>query len=73
MTMERLREENDRLRAVLIEVVNQACSQEDGTLDSGAHRDYADALRLLADLGEVEITRDVGRRVIGRWKDEASE
>jgi regulator of replication initiation timing len=61
--------ERDRLRAVLIEVVNQACVDHNGELDSCSRRDYADALRLLAELGEVEISRDVGRRVIGRWKE----
>jgi hypothetical protein len=25
-------------------------------------------MRLLADLGKIEITHDQGRRVLGRWK-----
>jgi len=54
----------------LVDVVNQACSDSTGALDSRALSAYADALRYLALAGKVEITEEYGRRVIGRWVDQ---
>lgn len=51
----------------LKDVINQACYY-DGRLDSMASSAYADALRYLASIGEVEIITDFGRRVIAKWK-----
>jgi len=53
----------------LVETVNQATRMPDGTLDSMATTAYAESMRLLARLGRLDIDREYGRRVIGRWKD----
>ena len=52
---------------MLADVIGQACYRDGGLLDSMAISAYADALRLLAEYGRVEIIKDVGRRVIARW------
>lgn len=51
----------------LVSSINQACSTEDGKLDSYALSSYASSLRLLAKLGKVKIKVEVGRRVIAEW------
>lgn len=51
----------------LLDCVNQSCRQPDGTLDSMALTAYADALRVLAALGEVTIVAEHGRRVIAKF------
>lgn len=53
-----------RLQSALFDVVFQACAQPDGVLDSYALTAYAQALRLLGELGVVRIQSDVGRRVL---------
>lgn len=60
----------DEATEYLEEVLNQSCRLYDGTLDSGAIRTYADAMRYLAKRGRFTIEREAGRRVIGRWTDE---
>lgn len=57
---------------MLIDVVNQACQQSDGVLDSMALSSYADGLRFLERFGLVEIVSDGGRRVIAREKTNCS-
>ena len=58
----------------LIDMVNQHCSQCDGEyLDSMALSANADAMRLLAKLGVIEITKEYGRRVIGQFTEKAQE
>ncbi len=56
----------DKAIELLIDVTNQACADND-KLDSGGHRDYADALRFLAECGKAEIDAEYGRRVIAHW------
>jgi len=51
---------------VLEDVINQACTVGD-ELDSSALSAYAGGMRLLAKLGRLEITKEYGRRVIGKW------
>lgn len=51
----------------LLDCVNQSCRQSDGTLDSMCISAYADALRILALLGEVVIVAEHGRRVIAKY------
>lgn len=49
-------------------VIWQACGDDYGNVDSRALSLYADAMRLLARLGVLEIEREYGRRVIGKLK-----
>jgi len=51
----------------LEDMVNQACSVDDRTLDSRALSAYAHGIRVLADYGRIRITAEYGRRVIGEW------
>lgn len=57
-------EAEKQLLDALEDVINQACTDSDGELDSMALTAYADAMRLLADYGRIEVTADRGRRVI---------
>jgi hypothetical protein len=57
----------DRLSEDLTDMVAQNCAAADRSLDSFAISSNADAMRLLAELGKIEITHDRGRRVIARW------
>jgi len=62
----------------LKDMVNQHCScSSDGCetvhLDSMALSANAHAMRLLARHGELEITDQYGRRVIGNWKEQKNE
>lgn len=59
-------EESDVLE-VVEGVVRQACTMDDGTLDSMALTYYRDAIKLLAQAGRVEIVSEAGRRIIARW------
>jgi hypothetical protein len=52
----------------LADQVAQNCTMADRSLDSCALSSHASAMRLLAELGRIEITHDVGRRVIGKWR-----
>ena len=52
---------------VLEDVVNQACLAGDNLVDSMALTAYADAMRLLARHGRLDVEDEDGRRVIGRW------
>lgn len=69
MANDKVPEELDILRWVLA----QACGDREvtGMYDSMALSAYADGLRLLAKHGLVEITHEVGRRVIARDVPEA--
>jgi hypothetical protein len=58
----------DLLTEELKDMVAQNCTMSDRTLDSCALSSHAGSMRLLADLGKIEITHDQGRRVLGRWK-----
>lgn len=51
----------------LIDMVAQACTVENGKLDSMALSAYADTMRLLATLGRLKIESEYGHRVIGTW------
>jgi len=53
---------------VLHDVIWQACGDDDGCVDSRAFSAYANAMRLLARLGLLEIESEYGRRVIGKLK-----
>ena len=55
------------LLETLAEVIDQACGEPDGILDSQALSAYADGLRVLAQHGRVRITEEHGRRVIAEW------
>jgi hypothetical protein len=57
----------DLLTEELEDMVAQNCTMSDRTLDSCALSSHAGSMRLLADLGKIEITHDQGRRVLGRW------
>ena len=53
---------------LLEDVINQACYDDElKALDSGGHSSYADAIRYLIKIGDVELMKESGRRVIGRW------
>lgn len=70
---DRLERENAALRAELVEALTESAKHGcqaywDGTWDTPASSTYADQLRRLAELGEVEIIRDDGRRVVARWR-----
>lgn len=57
--------------AMLAEVLEQACHEEGGKLDSMATSAYADGLRLLAAHRRFVVEHDIGRRVIGRMSADA--
>ncbi len=57
----------EELIDVLRDVINQACLMEDGTLDSIGFTANANAMRMLARLGKLEIDSEYGRRVIAHW------
>ena len=59
----------DSLTEDLVDMVVSNCMAADKTLDSFAVSSNADAMRLLADLGKIDITHDHGRRVLARWPD----
>jgi hypothetical protein len=61
------RELAEELLETLVEVVNQTCTDDDGSVSSLCLSAYADAIELLARLGRVEITQRAGRGVKGRW------
>ena len=63
--------DQSELIELLLDLTLDACSTGDDSavLDSFAISAYADALRLLARLGHVEIEYDQGRRVIARLVD----
>lgn len=53
----------------LKDMTAQACTRSDGTLDSMGLSSNADALRILASLGEVDVKTDDGnRRVTATWR-----
>ena len=60
--------ENRILFNIVHKLVAQFCTHADSTLDSMEISANADAMRLLAKAGRIELTVDVGRRVIGKWK-----
>jgi len=60
-------EEAKELLDTLADVINQACNDTDGVLDSMALSAYGDAIRLLAEYGRVRIISEYGRRVIAEW------
>lgn len=64
--IERLRAEFLRLRDAMTRVVAQACYTVEGEVDSSAIGTYADAIRLLAELGVATLTYDKGRRVVAK-------
>ena len=49
------------------DVVSQYCYHKDGQVDSQALSTNAFAMRKLAEHGELEIIKEYGRRVIGKW------
>jgi hypothetical protein len=57
----------------LEDVVNQACGDNGGQLDSMALSSYARGMRILAEHGRIKIEHDVGRRVIAVWAGEIPE
>ena len=60
--------ENELLNA-LEDVLAQACLDDEGLFfDSMALSSYADGLHVLAKYGRIEITKEMGRRVIARLK-----
>ena len=65
----RIAELNKELLEALIDMVNQHCYlRGEDKLDSMALTANAGAMRLLAELGVVEIEDEYGRRVIGKFK-----
>ena len=58
----------EELVLALHDVIWQACGDDDGSVDSRAISTYAEAMRLLARLGLLEIESEYGRRVIGKLK-----
>ena len=62
-------EKVDKFELVLLlyRVINQCCCHN-GECTSNAFSAYADAMRMLAKLGLLEIEREFGRMVIGRLK-----
>jgi len=54
----------------VVDLVDQGCWMVDTKqLDSMGLEMYAEAMRYLASLGRIAIVSDVGRRVIGHWRD----
>ena len=49
----------------LQEVIEQACTDSDGKLDSMALTSYAYGMRVLEKHGRIKIESEFGRRVIG--------
>lgn len=69
-----LRGQREELIDALEDMVNQACTVADDRegglhLDSMALSAYADGMRTLAKLDRIDVEHEVGRRVIGRWKE----
>jgi len=56
------------LKECLHDVIAQACYHKDALLDSCGIIAYADAMRLLANYGMIEIISDEGHRVIAKLK-----
>ena len=57
---------------IIMDLVAHGCTvdtESETWLDSMASGTYADAMRFLAERGKIEINRECGRRVIGRWKE----
>lgn len=52
----------------LTDMVNQHCLAVDGRLHSGGSSANARAMRLLAAAGRVDVERESGRIVVGRWR-----
>lgn len=65
----RLQRENAEIKNALVDMVAQHCTVSDG-LDSMALSANAEAMGLLEYYGLLEITNGIGRRLIGRWKEE---
>lgn len=65
--IELLREALADATDVIEGVVVQACTDDEGDLDSVSHTCYATGIRWLAARGRVTIESDHGRRVIARW------
>jgi hypothetical protein len=65
MILEQL-DQRDQLADVLLNVLWQACGDSDDRLDSYALSAYAEGIRLLGELGLVEIEVEHGRRVLAR-------
>jgi hypothetical protein len=63
----------ERVTDALCDVVNQECTQPDGTLNSFCISSSADSMRLLSDLGLLVIDKEHGRNVIGHWRIEGCE
>lgn len=57
----------DELLETLQDALNQACSGDDGLVDSSGLSAFADSLRLLTQHGLFDIDKEYGRRVVGRW------
>ena len=56
----------EHLLAMLLRVVDEACSKGDGKLDSWERWAYASALRELGSCGLVEIERECDRDVVAK-------
>ncbi len=71
----KLKEENKLLEQDIIElnreIVSQNCTCSDG-LDGMAISTNAEAMRFLADKGIITIEKEYGRRVIGKWTENAN-
>ena len=65
--IQKLEEENKELLDALCDAINQACRQEDGTIDSFALSAYAYGMHVLEEHGRLKIKKEAFRRVIGEW------
>lgn len=55
------------LEYVLTEIIKGQCTDENGRVDSKGFREFAIAIRWLADMGKITITHDVQWDVKGVW------
>jgi hypothetical protein len=60
----------ERLKTELVDMVSQACSEDDGTLYARGLSSNRDAMYLLEELGLVKITGGVGRCITAEWAGE---
>lgn len=61
-------EELHDMTDIIRDLVAQGCNTSDGEVDSCAISTYADAMRWLASIGRLEITRQYSHRgLIGKW------
>jgi hypothetical protein len=65
-----LKKERDNYRVALIDAINQACRQEDGSLFDCALSAYEDAIDLLVEDGYIKGVKS-GGRFVHKWSAKA--